>query len=316
MNRLQYLLKCLPLYATLMGVLIAPVAAANAEDSAPGGYTQEQINEMINNPLGELWLLFGQSDFVVYDGDALDLLDEDEKVMNFTLIQPVLPMQLTENWKTIFRPTIPIVSVDSPSEIYPPTEPGEGFTADFDRTTGLGDIVLWAALARNDWTKPPNIFGFGPTIMLDTATDDSLGTGKWSAGPMATAFHIGDEWIYGLILQHWWSFAGDSDRQDVNLTDLQYVLRYRVNSETNIGFSPNIRYNWEPDSKDERLSLPIGIGFDTMVKLGPIPAKFGLEYQYYVEQPDAFGPQWLVRFILSPVVPAPAFSKKPMFGDL
>lgn len=88
MNRLQYLLKCLPLYATVMGVLIAPVTAANAEDSAPGRYTQEQINEMINNPLGELWLLFGQSDFVVYDGDALDLLDEGEKVMNYTLIQP------------------------------------------------------------------------------------------------------------------------------------------------------------------------------------------------------------------------------------
>jgi len=308
--------KCLPLFVAVMGTLIALVTVASAGESASGEYTQEQINEMINNPLGELWLLFGQSDFVVYDGDALDFFDEDEKQMSFTLIQPVLPMQLTENWKSIFRPTIPIVSVDSPSNIYPPTEPGEGFSADFERETGLGDIVLWSAFAKNDWTKPPNVFGFGPTLMLNTATDDSLGTGKWSAGPMALAFHIGEKWILGAIAQHWWSFAGDNDREDVNLSDLQYVLRYRVTPETNIGFAPNIRYNWEPDSHDERLTLPIGLGFDTMVKLGPVPAKLGLEYHYYVEQPDAFGPQWGIRFILSPVVPAPPFSKKPLFGDM
>ena len=89
---LQYLCKCVPLFAAVIGVFIAPVTATNAEESASGEYTQEQINEMINNPLGELWLLFGQSDFVVYDGDALDLVGEDEKLMNFTLLQPVLPM--------------------------------------------------------------------------------------------------------------------------------------------------------------------------------------------------------------------------------
>jgi hypothetical protein len=52
-----------------------------------------------------------------------------------------------------------------------------------DRLTGLGDIVLWTAFSKS--YKPPNIFGFGLTAMLDTASDPMLGTGKNSAGPMA-----------------------------------------------------------------------------------------------------------------------------------
>lgn len=285
-----------------------------AEEDLPGGYTQEEINEMINNPLGELWLLYTQSDFAVYEGDALDALNQDDKTMNFTIVSPILSTQFTEEWKAIFRPTIPLLSLDAPKNVYPPTQPGEGLSSDFDRENGLGDIILWSAFAKNDWAKPPNIFGFGPTIMMDTATDDILGAGKWAAGPMALAFHIGDKWIYGAVAQHWWSFAGDGDRDDVSLTDLQYVLRYRLTSETNIGFSPNIRYNWEPDDSDDKLSLPIGLGFDTMIKLGPAPAKVGVELHYYVESPDTLGPEWQVRFFLTPVLPSPGFAKQPLFG--
>jgi hypothetical protein len=291
------------------------VAQAPAVSESPGEYTQEQINEMINNPLGELWILFAQNDTVWYDGDILDRLGEDKKVMNTTLIQPVLPMQLTENWKAILRPTIPINSFDVPdsfSVVRNQEEQPIGLDVDFDRKTGLGDIVLWSAFAKNNWARPPNVFGFGPTVMLDTATDDVLGTGKWSAGPMALALHIGEKWIYGAVAQHWWSFAGDDDRADVNLTDIQYVLRYRLTPETNIGFGPNIRYNWDADS-GERLSLPVGLGFDTMIKIGSVPAKIGVEFYYFVEQPDAIGPQYQFRFVLSPVVPSPSWSKKPIF---
>ncbi len=148
--------------------------------------------------------------------------------------------------------------------------------------------------------------------MFDTATDDVLGTSKWSAGPMALAIHSGQKWIYGAIAQHWWSYAGDDDRNDVNLTDVQYVLRYRVTPETNIGFAPNIRYNWNADSGN-RWTVPVGLGFDTIGQLGPVPTKIGLEFHYFVEQPDVFGPEFQLRLLFIPVVPAPAWSKTPIF---
>jgi len=71
----------------------------------------------------------------------------------------------------------------------------------------LGDIVLWTAFASNEMAKPPNVFGFGTTTMLDTASKKELGSGQNSAGPMALAFHIDDKWIYGTVVQHWRSFS-------------------------------------------------------------------------------------------------------------
>jgi len=248
-----------------------------------------------------------------YGGDLLDELGTSEKVMNTTLIQPVMPMQITEDWKMIFRPVIPINSFDTLDglDVEPPGGgAGAHLEADFDRQTGLGDIILWTAFSNQ--YKPPNIFGFGPTVMLNTATDDKLGTGKWSAGPMALAFHVGEKWIYGAVAQQWWSFAGDDDRNDVNLTDIQYVLRYRLSPETNIGFGPNIQANWDADS-DNRWTVPVGIGGDTLVKLGPLPVKLGLEFYYNVISPDDVGAEWQIRFMFVPVIGAPKWSQKPWF---
>ncbi len=122
--------------------------------------------------------------------------------------------------------------------------------------------------------KPPLVWGFGPTFMLHTATNDQLGTGKSSAGPMGLVTHISEKWILGAVAQHWWSFAGEDkikvktslgavrvDRPDVSLTDIQPIIRYRVSNKTNIGLAPNWRYNW----KTTQLSLPLGIGFDTLI---------------------------------------------------
>lgn len=273
--------------------------------------TQAEIAEAINNPLSHLWLLWVQNDTSWWSGDITDAFGDDDKVMNTTLIQPIMPVQLTEDWKAIIRPVIPINSFDTIDGFdVSETEPEGPLGINFERETGLGDIVLWTAFSNN--YTPPNVFGFGPTIMMDTATDDALGTGKWSAGPMALAFHIGEKWIYGVVAQHWWSFAGDSERDDVNLSDIQPVLRYRLTPETNIGMAPNIRGNWDNDS-DDRWSIPIGLGVDTLVKLGPLPVKIGLEAYHYIEQPDPFGPEWQIRLLFVPVVPSPGWSKTPLF---
>lgn len=279
------------------------------------GYTDAEIAEMINNPLGNLWMLFMQNDTMRISGDILDQFDEDDKVFNTFMIMPVMPMQLTDNYKYIFRPVIPIHSYDLPSGIsFDPGPDGRPEPSlEFDRETGLGDIVLWNAFSTNEGAKPPNIFSLGFTAMLDTASKDELGTGKYSAGPMGLVFRITDKWIFGTVVQHWWSFAGDSDRSDVSLTDIQYVIRYRVTPETNIGIAPNVRYDWERDSKDDRLSFPIGIGADTMIKIGPLPVKIGAEGYYYPIKPDAIGPEWQLRLIFTPVIPSPGWSKKPIF---
>jgi len=92
--------------------LSTPELLAQAEPGTAGSDTdtgtsaadeEAKIAEALANPLSYLWLMFVQNDTYWYNGDILDRLGEDTKVMNTTLIQPVLSFQLTEKWKTIFR---------------------------------------------------------------------------------------------------------------------------------------------------------------------------------------------------------------------
>ena len=305
---------------TLLGLLITPALAE--EEGLSAEEEKAQLGEAMANPLSHLWLMFSQNDTIWYEGSILDRLNEHDKVQNSTIVMPVMPMQLTEQWKAIFRPVIPINSFDTVDNVGLSTDAVPSVTGvDFDRHTGLGDIVLWTAFS--DHYKPPFVYGFGPTIMLPTATDDQLGTGKWSAGPMGLAMSITDKWIIGGVAQHWWSMGGDDnigvdtslgrvqvDRPDVNLTDFQYIIRYRVDAATNIGCAPNIRYNWET----EQLTLPIGIGADTLIKIGKLPVKIGAEFYYFLESDDDFGQEWQIRLLFVPVLPSPGWSKTPLFG--
>lgn len=288
-------------------------AASETIAEEKGTMTVEEIAELMANPFSYLWFGMVQNDTYWYDGDLLDEIGEDTKVLNTTLIQPVLSFQFTPESRLIFRPVIPINSFPTVSNFdFIEDEPeGPIIDTDWDRKTGLGDIVLWTAYSPQ--YTPPLVYGFGPTIMMDTASRDELGTGKWSAGPMATVAHITDKWIFGCVAQHWWSFAGDSDRDSVNLTDIQPIIRYRLSPQTNIGVAPNIRHNWNADS-GEKWQVPLGLGISTVVMLGPLPLGIGVEGYYYVESPDTLGPEYQLRFFVTPVLPAPEWSRIPLFG--
>jgi hypothetical protein len=322
--------KSLRIVVLVLSLLMALTAAAEEEAPAvPSASSKvaadkaemDAIAEAMANPLSFLWLAFMQNDTIWPEGDLLDTQNENADPQNVFMLNPVLSVQLTEKWKTIFRPVIPIVSYKTLDNVNFSTDsPGNLTGINSDRESGLGDIVLWTAFSRQ--YTPPFVWGFGPTLMLDTATEEQLGSGKFSAGPMALGMYLSDKWILGAVAQHWWSFAGedsisvrtnlgtiDANRPDVNLTDVQPIIRYRLSVRTSIGVAPNWRYNWETN----QLDLPIGIGGDTLIKIGRLPVKIGLETYYHVVRDDDFGPEWQIRLMFVPVLPAPAWSRKPIF---
>jgi hypothetical protein len=269
---------------------------------------------MINNPLGSLWLLNVQSTITWFSGALVDWAKPLGAGQSATLIQPVLSMQLTPDIRWLSRPIIPINSFELPNNYTRLTdqyEPAMG-TITFGRTTGLGDIQWMNYFATNEGVKPPDIFGIGVGLMMDTATSDALGTGKWAAGPAAVVVHLGDKWMYGVVAQHFWSFAGDARRNDINLTVLQPILRYALNQEVGIGVMPNWNYNWE---RRRWTQLFVGLGFDFMVNLGSVPTQVGVEFHYNLAQNDLLNPQWQLRLVFTPVVPAPAWAGRPLFGN-
>ena len=56
---------------------------------------------------------------------------------------------------------------------------------------------------------------------------------------------------------------------------------------------------------DQAWTFPLGLGVAKTFKMGNTPVKFQAQAQYFVEQPDAFGPQWLFKFTITPVIKNP-----------
>lgn len=93
-------------------------------------------------------------------------------------------------------------------------------------TFGLGDIhtTLFFSPAKPGMA----IWGVGPSITIPTATDDLLGTRKWSAGPSASVLFMPKPWVFGALVRQLVSFAGNSDRKDVSQLLIEPFLRTTI----------------------------------------------------------------------------------------
>jgi hypothetical protein len=178
---------------------------------------------------------------------------------------------------------------------------------EWDRETGLGDIGLLFLLGHASRTKG-FVYGIGPTWIFPTASEEVLGRGKWQAGPAGALSYLGEKWVFGLLVQQWWSFAGEDDRPDTSAMDILYSIHYRVTPTWLIGMSPTIGLDWK-GGDDNKLSLPIGLGSSVTVKIGRFPVVLGCEVQYYLRRPDNFGPEWNFRVFMFPIFRRPFASK-------
>lgn len=209
-----------------------------------------------------------------------------EKTQNILNIQPVIPFSLGTDWNLITRTILPVIS-------QPALFPGD------DRTFGLGDTVFTAFLSP---ASPGRIiWGAGPVLLLPSATDDKLGTDKWGAGPSAVALTIRGPWLFGVLANHIWSFAGDSDRNDVNASLIQPFINYNFRGGWFLTSSPIITANWEADS-NQTWTVPVGGGVGRLFFLGRQPVNASLQAYYNVEKPD-FGADWSVRLSVAFLFP-------------
>ena len=191
------------------------------------------------------------------------------------------------------RPVFPLVT--SPNVDFS-TGKSEG------HTTGLGDIQLLTLVGPDKvdgW-----VWGAGATFKFPTASDSILGQGKYQAGPAAMLFKIGRPWVYGFLVQHWSSFAGDEQRADTSYTDFQYIIRHLLPGAWSVGAGPSITYDHEAESGD-RLTVPIGLGVTKTVRLGKVPMKLRAEVHYSIVRPDSYGDVWNIRLQITPVIRSP-----------
>lgn len=149
--------------------------------------------------------------------------------------------------------------------------------------SGLGDISLIPYYVPD--ITSATFIGFGGALILPTATDTPLGSGKWAAGPAVIVARTGKPITWGGLLQHVWSVAGASDRADVSVTTVQPFLTYLLPDGWAATFTSESSYNWNAGSGNGWI-VPLTLGVSKVVQFGSEFVNFGVAYVDYLARPD------------------------------
>jgi hypothetical protein len=113
-------------------------------------------------------------------------------------------------------------------------------------------------------------WGFGPVALLPTGGD--RGAEKWAAGPAVGFSARSGNLLWGLFNQNLFTFAGDKNRTDVNVSVLQPIFNYKLGHGWTVGVS-EMTFSWDWEA-DRWSSLPLGVQLAKLVKIGQQPVQF------------------------------------------
>jgi hypothetical protein len=218
-------------------------AAQQTPAPSGGGDSDAELAKKLSNPVASLISLPLQFN---YD-EGFGPKDAYKLSLN---VQPVIPITLNEDWNLIVRTIVPIVYQDSVAD---------GIDSQF----GMGDIVQSFFFSPKEPTSGGWIWAIGPVFLWPTATDDSLGSEKWGAGPTALLLKQEKGWTYGVLANHIWSFAGASDRDEVNATFIQPFLAYTWPTATTVNLNTESTYDWNSN----QWTVPINLSVSQVLKL-------------------------------------------------
>jgi hypothetical protein len=184
---------------------------------------------------------------------------------------------LSKDWTLVVRTILPVIDQQAPV-----SGAGDHF--------GLGDTTQSFFFVPK--SAPGGItLGFGPAFLWPTATDESLGSHKWGAGPTMVVLKQQSGWTYGILANHIWSYGGERDHPNVSNTFLQSFVGYTWPDTTSLTFNAENSYNWEA----KQWTVPLNLVVGHIYKFGTQPVSFQLGARYYADRPDDSA-TWGLRF--------------------
>lgn len=268
-------LRTVTLAGVVTGLVLLTPSAARAQEASAAALArkaQNPIANMISVPIQNN-TSFGIGSF--------------DRTQNVTNIQPVIPTSLG-SWNLINRVIAPLMSQPD-------------VTQESGSTFGLGDIVYQGFFTPASGGAVT--WGIGPVVSLRTATNQVLGTGKWSVGPAGVVVAMVGKFVIGATAYNAWSFAGDSERGDVSAGVAQYFINYNLPNGWYLATGPLITVNWKATSGN-KWTVPFGGGGGKIFALGKQKMNGQVQAFWNAVKPEALdGPDWTLRMQLQFLFP-------------
>lgn len=134
--------------------------------------------------------------------------------------------------------------------------------------------------------------------MLPTASNDSLGSEKWAAGPTGVALMQQGPWTYGILANHLESFSGEDNRSDISATFMQPFVTYGAGGGVSYTALIEATYDWE----HEQEVVPMNFVATKVSKWGDQMVSYGGGLRAYLAGPDS-APDWGVRLVFTLLFP-------------
>ena len=246
-------------------VTVTPGESVSAEDASLAKAAQNPIASLISLPIQ--WNSTPSSQWApnVRDPDA-----RHNQTQNVVNVQPVVPFKVSEGLTLVTRTIVPFIS-----------QPWAGGTS----IQSMGDInpsVFFVPTLKGNFTV-----GVGPTLIIPSATDTRLASGRWSGGPTGVLVYSKGKVVAGGLINNVWSFAGGG-KKDVNKMLIQPFLNYNLPKGWYLTSSPIITANWMNED-NKGWMVPVGAGVGRVFKLGTQPINASLSAYYNLVKPEISG---------------------------
>jgi hypothetical protein len=265
---------------SIVTALLLPATVARAQEPAetPGEADNgADLATKLSNPISSLISIPFQFNFDFNRGPYNTAGRYELK------IQPVIPFAVTRDYNVISRTILPIVREDN-----------TGGIAD---ENGLADTVQSFFVSPRAAGPFGLVWGFGPALLLPTATNNDLGAGTLGIGPTAVVLRQQSGWTVGALANHLWSVVGDDGRPSVSSTFLQPFVAYQI-QKTTISANSESTYDWERS----QWTVPINATISQLTKVAGAPVQFTAGPRFYVEGRMG-GADWGVRFAFTALLP-------------
>ena len=279
------------------------------EDKAEAGSQKsiEQIAWEMGNPLATFFSFGYEAQFKSFKGSIPGAGDQS----NWTyLYSAVLPFRQKDGKGWVFRFALPYI-VDQPiywaDRGYPEwlirqVDPTLDQDGDWGLTHSHTDAVSFD-LAYGGVKDSGMILQYGLAGILPTTSDTSNGRQQLILGPEVNIGKMTDWGVYGAVISHIIDVAEKKDKgtPDTSQTTIQAYFAYGLGKGWQLISNPTMTYDWEGDSGN-KLNLPLGGGIAKTTRIGKMPLKVTAEIQTFVASTDRFGPDWLFKFTIVPVL--------------